>query len=272
MKIIISRKGFDADNGGTASPILPDGTMLSMPIPQGDKTKYIDLVYGSKTYLDIWKELKPRQSLFYSNCHLDPDLRCNIRKKQPKNWIPIFGQAGAAESHLENQGVEAGDLFMFFGWFRETQQTGETIRYKKGGKDIHALYGYLQIGRIERGSGVKKYSWHPHSKYADGGNTMYIAADKLIINGKNTGLPGYGVFRFSEEVQLTMPGESKSRWRLPDCFREVTISRHDHNSFRPEGYFQSVGIGQEFVVSESKKITNWAYRIIQNNIDMANYE
>ena len=33
MKFILSRKGFDSSNGGIASPILPDGTMLSLPIP-----------------------------------------------------------------------------------------------------------------------------------------------------------------------------------------------------------------------------------------------
>ena len=32
MKIIISRKGFDNANGKCASPILPDGDMVSMPI------------------------------------------------------------------------------------------------------------------------------------------------------------------------------------------------------------------------------------------------
>ena len=33
MKIILSRKGFDSENGETQSPILPDGTLLSLPIP-----------------------------------------------------------------------------------------------------------------------------------------------------------------------------------------------------------------------------------------------
>ena len=33
MKVIISRKGFDSGYGGMPSPILPDGTMISMPIP-----------------------------------------------------------------------------------------------------------------------------------------------------------------------------------------------------------------------------------------------
>ena len=33
MKIILSRKGFDSGYGGIASPVLPDGTLLSLPIP-----------------------------------------------------------------------------------------------------------------------------------------------------------------------------------------------------------------------------------------------
>ena len=33
MKIILSRKGFDSENGGYPSPILPNGTLLSIPIP-----------------------------------------------------------------------------------------------------------------------------------------------------------------------------------------------------------------------------------------------
>ena len=44
MKIILSRKGFDAEYGGQPSPILPDGTLLSMPIPYPDEViKYTDL-------------------------------------------------------------------------------------------------------------------------------------------------------------------------------------------------------------------------------------
>ena len=42
MKVILSRKGFDSSYGGTASPILPDGTLLSLPIPSKAETvKYI---------------------------------------------------------------------------------------------------------------------------------------------------------------------------------------------------------------------------------------
>ena len=39
MKVILSRKGFDSANGGIASPIFEDGTMLSFPIPSKDHDK-----------------------------------------------------------------------------------------------------------------------------------------------------------------------------------------------------------------------------------------
>ena len=45
MKVVLSRKGFDSSAGGVASPIMPDGTMLSLPIP--DRTSpvsYADIV------------------------------------------------------------------------------------------------------------------------------------------------------------------------------------------------------------------------------------
>ena len=46
MKVILSRKGFDSQYGGMPSPILPDGTMLSLPIPsKDDNIKYSDLNY-----------------------------------------------------------------------------------------------------------------------------------------------------------------------------------------------------------------------------------
>ncbi len=44
MKLVLSRKGFDASNGGVASPILPDGTMCSLPIPdRNSSVRFSDL-------------------------------------------------------------------------------------------------------------------------------------------------------------------------------------------------------------------------------------
>ena len=59
MKVILSRKGFDSQYGGMPSPILPDGTMLSLPIPsKDDNIKYSDLNWNGKSYYDLIHELK----------------------------------------------------------------------------------------------------------------------------------------------------------------------------------------------------------------------
>ena len=56
MKVILSRKGFDSGYGGMASPILPDGTLLSLPIPSKSETvKFTDLHYEGQSYYDIIK-------------------------------------------------------------------------------------------------------------------------------------------------------------------------------------------------------------------------
>jgi len=68
---------------------------------------------------------------------------------------------------------------------------------------------------------------------------------------------------------LTKKGYSRSKWDLPDFFKNVSISYHSKNSWEKD-YFQSAHIGQEFVVEDSKseyntKVENWAKRIINKN-------
>lgn len=60
MKVILSRKGFDSGYGGWASPILPDGRMLSLPIPASNGlVSYDDLSAGNgQTYLETMRELR----------------------------------------------------------------------------------------------------------------------------------------------------------------------------------------------------------------------
>lgn len=48
MKVILSGKGFDSSYGGQASPILPDGTLLSLPIPSYELIGYDDLFAHEK--------------------------------------------------------------------------------------------------------------------------------------------------------------------------------------------------------------------------------
>jgi hypothetical protein len=153
MKIILSRKGFDSQNGKTPSPIMPNGDLISMPIPSGDKDRYQDLVYQGHDYLDILSDLKP--SMKYGHCHVDPDLSPKTRKNRPGHWTPAFGQINQSQIYLsETVRVEPGDLFLFFGSFHRVKEENGHYRYVRHSgdfyqdNDIHAIFGYLQVGKI----------------------------------------------------------------------------------------------------------------------------
>lgn len=265
MKIILSRKGFDSGYGGQPSPILPDGTMLSLPIPsKSDELKFTDLKYNGRSYYDIITELKPGTKIRENyKCHIDPDLRYEAVKRE-KNWKPLFGQTGTAQSHLVKQGVTTGDLFLFFGWFKETEIIDNKIQYKKVAPDIHAIFGYMEIGRIyTEGNIIPSYAeYHPHAERLESGNNdcIYEAAEKLSLNNN---LPGAGCFNFNRKLILTKDGESRSRWSLPEFFKEVNISYHTADSFK-ENYFDSAKKGQEFVVECNDNIIEWAENILKS--------
>lgn len=149
MKVILSRKGFDSSNGGCPSPILPDGTMLSLPIPTDT---YEDLSWKGVNYADLLRQLRPGKA--FSHCHVDPDLRPGLRSAAVEGWKPAFGQEGSAQGVMANAGVEQGDLILFFGWFRHVEQGPNGYRFARKCEDffrcadLHVIYGYLQIGEI----------------------------------------------------------------------------------------------------------------------------
>ncbi|MEO1731323.1 MAG: hypothetical protein AAFR64_11360, partial [Pseudomonadota bacterium] len=104
MRIIFSRKGFDSSAGGGPSPIV-EGRPVSLPIPDSkglSRTTYGDLGLGEHAA----KASRGRLGGDHL-CHHDPmflaDGSC------------AFGQTGAAQTHLERQGVGLGDVFVFFG-------------------------------------------------------------------------------------------------------------------------------------------------------------
>lgn len=273
MKIILSRKGFDSENGGIASPILPDGTLLSLPIPYNENSgvTYSDIKYGEKTYLEIINELneKSAKKLETAYCHVDPD----IYPKENINWKPAFGQCNASESHLRNQGVSKGDIFLFYGWFRRTEYDKDgKLRYVKRDTtkpetlDVHAIFGYLQIGdKIEEPSKISEYSFHPHSKAhftTLKRNALYIPSEHLSFSDE---LKGYGTLKLTSNTLLTKKGHKRSEWELPDSFRKVSISYHDNKSFgwlENNDYFSSAQKGQEFVLEATPEIEQWVKNMI----------
>ena len=268
MKIILSRKGFDSTAGGSPSPII-NNKIFSVPIPDSkDDIRYSDLIFNQdKTYYDIMVELGIRSIKKEAKCHLDPDLDIHTLKYRPKGWKPLFGQAGSSQIHLENQGVGVGDLFLFFGWFRRTENRNGKLKYV--GPDFHMIFGYLQVGKIIKianNDPIENWmKYHPHIKRMDRKNdktnTVYVASDKLpfIEIGKSG-----GVLNFSEDLILTKKNHPKSQWQLPGFFHNFSISYHP-NPWR-ENYFQSTGRGQEFVIEEDREVESWAKNLILNNI------
>lgn len=275
MKIIFSRKGFDDAYGGSASPILPNGTLLSLPIPTKPKEKgiaYKDLTYEGRSYLHILKELGIKLSS--QKCHLDPDL-VDRRTEQIKEWQPAFGQQGAAAKHLMNERVEAGDLFLFFGTFKRTFLDAKNKLQFENDHPRHILFGYLLISEcIEvyqmTAAQKDKFHWHPHIQNDYGKNNLLFISPKKHIDLKRSA----GTFKYSDDLVLTRNGYRKSIWELPSFFHpdnNVKISRHKKISrFQKRAnstILQTIGIGQDFVVhSENDRIKEWALNLLQSHI------
>jgi len=55
-------------------------------------------------------------------------------------WKGAFGQAYAAHNHLKNEKVSKGDLFLFFGSFRQTFRDSEALKWVSQ-HPFHAIFG-----------------------------------------------------------------------------------------------------------------------------------
>jgi len=242
MQIIFSRKGFDSQYGGVASPIFPDGTMYSLPIPVARDPHHLgELRPGGRDLTSIVADLTRGRVVAATPVHLDPDLDASAVAR-PQGWRPAFGQTDAAQAHLKNQGVGPGDLFLFFGWFRDVESVAGVWRYKRGAPDIHALFGWLQVdecvavGQNARPT-LQRYPWlagHPHTvgaaSYSSSNNSIYIGRESLHLAGTPIELPGAGVLtRFRRELRLTAHGRTRSWWHLPRWF-------HPHAGCAPLSY------------------------------------
>jgi len=266
MKLIFSRKGFDAANGGYPSPILPSGEMVSLPIPEShpdwveQPQRYQDVQAAGISLGNLVADLSKGRVQPDMPMHLDPDLDAHRVQRQP-GWRPVFGQAGAAESHLQRMGVTTGDLFLFYGWFRHVEKVQGRFCYLRGAPDWHVLFGWLQIAQRLPAATEDAPAWaaaHPHCQRHKHPNpdSIYLAAETLSVPGVIQA--GAGIFtHFNPLLRLTDPQhKQRSLWRLPAWF--YPAGRHSHLSYhgRLDRWhlsdnsvrLQTVGRGQEFVL------------------------
>jgi hypothetical protein len=285
MKLVLSRKGFDSSAGGIPSPILPDGRLISLPIPsREDDFTFADINIRDIDMAALLAGLSRQKLAINDRVHLDPDIDRSIGKRLP-GWRPSLGQTGAAQTHLDGQGVGPGDVFIFFGWFREVEMHQGRWRYVPRAPDQHVMFGWLEIGAVipvgqQRIAAIDAFPWsadHPHvanpCAYGDQNNSLYVAPPQSAINPKAQ--HGGGRFtQMADTLRLTSTGESRSMWSLPQWFcpnGRPALSYHgspDRWTFKDDHVrLKSVGRGQEFVIDGDyyPELEDWAASIICNH-------
>ena len=263
-RIVLSRKGFDSVAGGVASPIFADEKIFSIPIPQKSKSphKYSDLKFNNLSGGDILKESSVKSVTVNNYCHYDPLLT---------EKIGIFGQVSASQTELRNNNVGIGDIFLFFGWFKQ---------YSKKGKDLHHLFGWLQIEKIiESQKEIIEYLKNIKIKHPHGSegilklpnNTIYIARKNLVIDKNLLPLKGFGLFKkMHPDLILTQENCSRSKWKLPKKYfahtKNIFLNRLKWKDEK-NCTLNCVGQGQEYILNaeDNPKIIEWVLQLIKNH-------
>ena len=306
MNIILSRKGFDSRTGGFPSPILEDDTMVSLPIPYAKGESYRNIRTGLLEFDHMGRlveTLSKDGANTSSKAHLDPDLN-PVSIGRARDWRGTFGQSYSQQSHLDNNDVDSGDLFLFFGLFRRVERTEQgTLRFIKGEPRKHVIFGWLSVDQKyllpnksdEKVSLAELPAWatyHPHVEHyriEPKPNALYTAKAKLVYD---SGIPGWGLFpKYKDKLCLSHPNPPKdeqgkpkdlpSLWRLPawmypwaepDRKREPLSHHRKRRRWKQfdnsHVTLQSVGRGQEFVLNadEYPEAVTWAVNLIKTCI------
>lgn len=242
MKIIFSRKGFDSSAGGVPSPIV-NHVPISLPIPGGfgEPQRYRDLQHP------LAGNLAPHVTTL-TNGRIGANFPAHADPVLPDGWGPAaLGQTGAAQAHLENQGVGSGDVFVFFGLFRNRTAP-------KGHPDArphHRIFGMMTVTQLCRlganpdidPSNPYLAAWrdHPHvvrRGQADN-NTLWIGNGCLARAA-------------TPALRLTDPDATGvSKWRIPPWLKTTGLSYHDNPNRWSNNHLHLVARGQEFVADIS---------------------
>ena len=226
MRIVFSRKGFDSASGGGPSPII-EGRPVSLPIPA---SRYSRTTYGELGLGDA-AEAASRGVLGAGDpCHHDPMFT--------DEGMCLFGQCGAAQTHLANRGVGVGDVFLFFGLFREGS-----------GDPHHRIFGYQRVEDIldlsacdEARRAELAALGHPHAL------GMHAKNDCIYLGEGQTAQTA------SDALRLTVPEGPPSLWNRPGWLKKGGLSYHDRaDRWLRGGRLRSVARGQEFVADVGRR-------------------
>ena len=209
---------------------------MSLPIPAKhvSQTTYNDLGLGELVNLSSRGQVKGSHF-----CHYDPMFT--------DQGQCFFGQCGAAQTHLERQGVCEGDVFLFFGLFRD---------FQNGGEPHHRIFAYLEVEKVmplaDNVLELLALS-HPHAL------AMHHKND-VVYRG-----PGKMAVCASDALRLTVLGGPLTLWERPCWLRRGGLSYHDKKErWVRGGLLKSVARGQEFVADIGRKSAarEWLGRIL----------
>lgn len=145
-----------------------------------------------------------------------------------------FGQTSAAQSHLANNGVGVGDVFLFFGLFAELNGRGRH----------HRIFGFLQVEEVlhlganptleDQPHGFENRHPHTIGKW-NPNNTIYLG-------------PGTVATASRKELRLSSVGDRVSLWNVPSWLKKTGLTYHSRQSrWGDDDSLQVVGRGQEFI-------------------------
>lgn len=292
VKLVLSRKGFDSGKGagGGSSPYLVDERRLvSLPIPDSEKfrrsdglTRYADISVGEQTLSQLVASLHPGFVERSPFAHLDPDLTAqSMAGRSVATFRGLMGQANAAASHLCNQGVDAGDVFLFFGRFRPAERADGRLRWTPRGQPFHAIFGYLEVDRrivltheqpeppeLEPIRAFAPTFPHLHERQPRQ-VVIYIARQQLSFEPSR---PGFGLFRYQDSLRLTRPHADRlSAWQLPAVFDEVQRLTYNPRTARRAWHvvgksveFFAASRGQEFICEPTPGVREWSQKLVAN--------
>lgn len=301
MKLVLSRKGFDSESGGSFSPYdHVTGRYIWLPIPEKEKDysnriRYSDIlvkheyINGLKgtNLSEVYKSLKRKDQIKlrkneYASiddkkifAHFDPMLGMPPWMQESERCIigKGFGQSNASR-HLEKQSVKEGSIFLFFGGFQSV------VDAKISG---HFIYGWLKVKkRIETYEECKEIldtnnlHYHPHITKAafevaleKGQKNFIFIPDEWLFEDLN--IPGYGYFMtLNDDLLLSESKVSNiSIWKLPEFFYKNLTYVLSNTWKKTRDGFCTVETrrGQEFVHELSEKGKDWLRELFLRNQD-----
>ncbi len=279
MKVILSRKGFDSSYGGYPSPILPDNSLLSIPIPSmrflqkksNDKKnwQYFD---GSSYFPTQYKDLKfpthIRESLFAQNLNLEnyrdlliqllPKARIKESINSKTQW---FDHTVPWYCHLDPDIIpevlqREKKYRSIFGQIKSAQRHLE--KQNVGKNDLFLFFGWFRKTKIVETSGNVKLAFDPADPQGMHIIFGYLQIDEMLKK------------KDQSQIQSWMkphPHLGKGLWNAPHNTLYIARSTLSWDpNFSGAGYFK---FHKDLVLTETNtkinpkmKRTFWKYSFL----------